>query len=165
MRTLGVILASGALAAAAVVGLIPTASAAPAQRAAAPPPCQAGYTEMHITSGGQNLYLDAEGIGNQVKITDTPTCWHPGDSGSYSYITDNSGNCLNWGHNIVTMIVCNGAQSEMWEAHAAGGVVTFDNLWATHNLGDQVWLGADGFYNGTPVTLLTTPSFEINWIY
>jgi hypothetical protein len=143
MRTLRVILASGALTAAAVTGLAPAASATPATAGS----CPAGYTKLYVTNGGQDYYLDAEGIGNTVEVTDTPTCWHPGDSGSYSYITDNSGNCLDWdnGGGYVTMAACDKAVSEYWYTTAEeGGYLLFANKYALKHFPKVEYLLAAG---------------------
>lgn len=154
MRTLRVILASGVLTAAALAGLAPAASGAPAQQLYS---CAPGYTMLYVTNTGPDYYLDAEGIGNEVEVTNTPTCWHPGDQDTYSYITDNSGNCLDWDNSVgyVIMLQCNSTiVSEYWYVVAhAGGYSTFSNKYAIVHHSTEYLLGAESFLDNSGVTL------------
>jgi hypothetical protein len=109
-----------------------TAPGARMQVHTAPPPCAAGYAVWYITDQfGNNFYLDAEGIGNKVQVTSTPTCWHAPASG-FGYFEDNSGNCLDWDHSIgyVIMEPCEGLTSEYWEPTQPMVGIMFTNEYA-----------------------------------
>ena len=161
-----------ALAAVPLVGLsVPATAAAtvPAARIQVqtpPRPCPAGYAEWYITSGGFKYYLDAEGLGAAVEVTNTPTCWHaPGNLDSYGTFKDNSGNCLDWDQSAgeVVMAKCDGAVSENWDPYTFYNALVFQNEYSSkHNL-SIYWLAANMFAYGSIVSLSGTENGLDAW--
>jgi hypothetical protein len=144
------------------LGTFAAAGSAQAATAAAPPPCAAGYADWFIEGNLQYFYLDAEGIGNPVEVTFTPTCWHVPASGETEEITDNSGNCAEFNHSYVRMETCAGNAAEEWTAHDYNGGVYFVNEWAFQNTNPVDLMNA-AFEDGAAVGLAEGISNNTLW--
>jgi hypothetical protein len=143
-----------------------TASGARMQVHTPPPPCPAGYAEWYITNGSFKYYLDAEGQGAAVEVTNTPSCWHaPGSFGVYGTFTDNSHNCLNWDQGLgeVVMALCDGAESENWKPEPGFSGVAFYNEYAINHDQANNLLAAEMFAYGSIVSLSARATDLARW--
>jgi hypothetical protein len=163
MRTYRRIIATFCLA---IAPLIAFASAVPAGAAAAtpPPPCAGGLAPWYLPDGLIGLYLDPEGIGNDIEVTSTQSCWHVPSNNVQGTITDNSRNCADYYASQVIMFTCNGAQAEQWIAvDYTGGSVIFKNVWAIDVNNPGIWLSAQSLNLNAGVGLNSTVDDLDEW--
>jgi hypothetical protein len=124
--------------------------------------CDAGYSEWFIEGNLQYFYLTANGVGDPVEVTFTPSCWHVPANGETEEISNEAGNCAEFNHNYVRMESCAGNPAEEWTATDYEGGVYFTNEWAFQNTNPVDLMNA-AFEDGAAVGLAEGISNNTLW--